>query len=81
MQPSLSQQINSKTKKLELVLTVPRGLVKNVTSSVYADSAHKVEIGVSKKIDTKTYGEMETYEVCIKNPELLHRYFIGWEWL
>ena len=81
MQPSLSQQINSKTKKLELVLTVPRGLVKNVTSSVYADSAHKVEIGKKKKIDTKTYGEMETYEVCIKNPELLHRYFIGWEWL
>ncbi len=80
MQPFLSQQINQETKKLNLVLTVPMGLVKNVKQIIYADSACKIKIAEPCSITPITYGNMETYEINIKRPKLLHIYRIEWEW-
>lgn len=80
MQPFLQQIVKNKTQKLELVLTVPRGMVKNVRSCVTADSSGKVQIGDREEITKKSYGDYEAYEFVIKKPELLHIYRIDWEW-
>lgn len=81
MQPVLSQHITSKTKKLVLVLTAPKGMVQNVKSSVFADSASKVQIQKYEEVDVRAYGDLETFEINIKNPELLHIYKLEWEWV
>lgn len=80
MQPILSQHISQTTKELTLILTVPKGLVKNVYSVAYADVLCKNRIGKPEKVEIKTYGDKETYEITRKNPRLLHFYRLEWEW-
>lgn len=80
MQPFISQHINEPTKKLNLILSVPVGMVKNVRTSVYCDSTCKIKIGDTKDVEVKTYAGINTYEINIKKPELLHIYRIEWDW-
>ncbi|MBR2950292.1 MAG: hypothetical protein IKC46_10540 [Lachnospiraceae bacterium] len=79
MMPYLSQQITSPTKKLELMVTVPRGLISEVVFVEYADVAGKTSIGEPEMIEAKSVAGLEVYECEIKNPNLLHVYRIEWK--
>lgn len=79
MIPVLSHYITSPTKKLELVVTVPKGMIKQANFVEYVDAEGKATIGDKIPIEVKHIGNLDVYEYQKKNPELLHRYKIEWE--
>lgn len=79
MQPFLSHQIKAQTDYLELRVTAPAGILKNVKFAEYGDSAAEVELTKPIKLEAKSVGNLETFEYNIKSPNLLHCYRIEWE--
>ena len=79
MLPFLSQHISGPAKKMELVVSVPKGMIKNVRFVEYADSAGKMVIGEPIPVESKSVGNLDVYEFEKKKPELLHKYKLEWE--
>ena len=79
MKPFLSHQIKAQTDYLELRVTAPIGLLKNVRFAEYADTAAEVELSRPVALEGKNIGNLETYEYQVKSPNLLYCYRIEWE--
>ncbi len=79
MKPFLSHQIKAQTDYLELRVTAPTGLLKNVRFAEYADNTAEVELSKPVTLEGKDVGNLETYEYQVKSPNLLHCYRIEWE--
>lgn len=79
MQPVSSYMVKHQIDLLTIRVVVPRGLIKNVRKSIYADLARQVKIEPSSVVDKKNIGSNDVYEITIKNPTLLYRYYLEWE--
>lgn len=79
MQPFLSHQIKAQTDYLELRVTAPVGLLKNVRYAEYGDSTAEVQLTKPVSLEAKNIGNLETFGYTIKSPNLLHCYRIEWD--
>lgn len=81
MKPFLSHTVKSPTDKLEIRVTAPIGLIKNVRFSVYADNLGEIPISDPKQIMAKDIGNLETYSYEVNKPYLLYNYRLDWEFV
>lgn len=81
MRPFLSHTVKSPTEKLEIRVTVPVGLIKNVKCSIFADNLAEIPISTPKSIEAKNIGNLETYSYEINKPYLLYNYRLDWEFV
>ncbi|MDE6663568.1 MAG: hypothetical protein K2K46_09525 [Lachnospiraceae bacterium] len=79
MIPRLTQHIVDPVKMLELIVTVPKGMIKRVYFVEYVDPSGNVVIGNKVPIEVKHVGNLDVFEYQKCNPELLHSYKIEWE--
>lgn len=79
MKPFLSHVVKSPMDELEIRVTAPIGLIKNVYFSVFADSMAEILIAEPKQILVKNIGNLETYSYTVNKPNLLYNYRLGWE--
>ena len=78
MHPFLSHLVKGPTDYLELRVTAPVGLLKNVQFLEYADTSAEIPISKPLPLNGKNVGNLETFEYIIKSPGLLHNYRIEW---
>lgn len=78
MQPFFSHMMKSPADSLELRVTAPIGLLKDVTYAVYADSMAEIIISESIPIQAKNIGNLETFSYKIDKPNLLYNYRLDW---
>lgn len=78
MQPFLSHMVKGPMDYLELRVTAPIGMLKNVRFLEYADTSAEIPISKPQYLNAKTIGNLETFEYPINNPSLLHNYRIEW---
>lgn len=81
MKPFLSHTVKSPTDKLEIRVTAPVGLIKNVKFSVFADTLAEISISTPKQVEAKNIGNLETYSYEINKPYLLYNYRLDWEFV
>lgn len=79
MQPFFSHQIKSPTDHLEIRVTAPKKMLKNVTYTIYADDMGEVSISEPVSLRGKTIGNLETFSCKIEKPNLLYNYRIEWD--
>lgn len=79
METHLSHQIRSQTDYLELRVTAPVGLLKNVRFIEYADNMGELPISKPEALNGKMIGNLEAFEKKIDDPRLLHVYRIEWK--
>lgn len=78
MKPFLSHLVKGPTDYLELRVTAPVGLLKDVRFVEYADSTAELPISKPQELNSKSVGNLETFEHIVKSPNLLHNYRIEW---
>lgn len=81
MRPFLSHTVKSPTDKLEIRVTVPVGLIKNVKFSLFADTLGEIPLSSPKLVEAKNIGNLETYSYEINRPYLLYTYRLDWEFV
>lgn len=79
MRPYLMHTVSSPTKMLELRITAPRGLIKNVKFTVYADVAGQIPISKPQPLLGEHIGDLGTFCHVEENTNLLYNYEISWE--
>lgn len=78
MKPFFSHTVKSPTDVLELRVTAPKGMLKNVTYTVFADSMAEIPISKPITISAKDIGNLETFSYHIEKPNLLYNYRLDW---
>ncbi len=81
MKPFLSHTIKSPTDILEIRVTAPVGLIKNVKFSLFADNLGEIPLSTPKLVEAKNIGNLETYGYEINRPYLLYTYRLDWEFI
>lgn len=79
MKPFLSHLVKSPMDKLEIRVTAPVGLIKNVHFSIFADTMAEIPISKPRRIPVKNIGNLETYSYTVNKPNLLYNYRLSWE--
>ena len=64
---------------LKIVVVAPKGLLRNVKGSVYADRSQNILVEAPKTVFTETIGNLKRYTYEINNPTFLYNYFIEWD--
>lgn len=65
--------------ELNMVLTAPPGIVKNVRKSGYCDAAREINYFTSKQIQTEDIGDLIKYSYNTNNPREWIYYCIEWD--
>lgn len=81
MKPFFSHMVKSPTDSLEIRVTAPKGLLRDVVYVVCADALGEIQISVPKSIRAKCIGDLETFSYVIDNPNLLYCYRLEWKFL
>ena len=79
MKPFFTHLVKSPTDSLELSVTAPKGLLKDVTYTICADMMGELPISKPEHIRAKTVGNLETFSYRITKPNLLYNYRLEWK--
>lgn len=78
MKPFFSHLVKSPTDELEIRITAPKGLLKNVRYTICADTLGEIPISSPEHIKAKPIGNLETFSRKIDKPNLLYNYRLDW---
>lgn len=79
MKPVLSYLVKGSIAYLELRVTAPKGLLKDVRFLISADTAAEIPLANPILISPKNVGDLEAYEYIVKKPNLLYNYQMEWK--
>lgn len=79
MEPHLSRFVKCKTGCITLRVTAPEGLLKNCCCYIAADSNSEIMLSPKEPVLPKKIGELQYFEWKIIDVELMHYYFLAWE--
>lgn len=79
MKPFFSHMIKSPTDSLEIRVTAPKGLLKDVTYTIYADIMGEVSISEAVPVQGTQIGDLETFVCKSDKPNLMYNYRLDWK--